>query len=108
MSGFQIDLQALEVHERELKALIAGLPDAKATGANNFGNFDAWGLAGQPFALMMNHWTGDASDYVDAVKEAGDALVQRFADMRKTYADQEEAMAQIFQKMRAGLDGGPK
>ncbi|SEP84501.1 MULTISPECIES: hypothetical protein [Lentzea] len=106
MSGFHIDLQILDVHRRELQALISGLPDAKAAGADNVGNFEAWGLAGQPFALLMNQWTGDASEYVDAVKEAGDVLVQRFADMCKTYADQEEAAVQMFQKLRHGLDGG--
>lgn len=103
--GYQVDLQALEVHERELKALIAGLPDAKAAGADTVGNFEAWGLAGQFFALLMNNWTGEASDYVDTVKKAGDALIERFADMRKTYAEHEETMAQMFQKLREGLDG---
>ncbi|GGU22210.1 hypothetical protein [Lentzea flava] len=103
--GYQVDLQALVVHERELKALIAGLPDAKAAGANTVGNLEAWGLAGQLFALLMNNWTEEASEYVDAVKKAGDALIERFGDMRKTYADQEEAMAQMFQKLREDLDG---
>ncbi|KOV83713.1 hypothetical protein [Nocardia sp. NRRL S-836] len=106
MAGFGIDLQILEVHERELRALLAGLPDAKAAGADNVGNLEAWGLAGQAFALLMNNWTGEASNYVDAVKEAGDTLIERFAAMCEAYADQDEAMAQVFQKLRESLDGG--
>lgn len=106
MSGFHVDLQILDVHRRELQALIGGLPDAKAAGADNLGNFEAWGVAGQPFAALMSNWTGEASEYVDAVKEAGEVLIQRFADMCQTYADQEEATAQMFQKLREGLDGG--
>ncbi|MFD4673552.1 hypothetical protein ACFWNN_27770 [Lentzea sp. NPDC058450] len=106
MSGFNVDLHVLDVHRRELQALISGLPDAKASGADNLWNFEAWGVAGQPFAALMNNWTGDASEYVDAVKEAGDVLVQRFADMCKTYADQEESAAEMFRKLREGLDGG--
>lgn len=105
MSGFHVDLQILDIHRRELQALVGGLPDAKAAGADNLGNFDAWGVAGQPFAALMSNWTGEASEYVDAVKEAGDVLTQRFSDMCKTYADQEEAMAQMFQGLRNGLDG---
>ena len=105
MSGFHVDLQILGVHRRELQALIGRLPDAKAAGADNLWNFEAWGVAGQPFAALMSNWTDEASEYVDAVKEAGDVLVQRFADMCQTYADQEEATAQMFQKLREGLDG---
>ncbi len=105
MSGFQVDLQALEVHERELKALIAGLPDAAADASETFGNPQAWGVVGQVFAMVMDHWTDDAVKYVEAVKKAGDGVVEQFAGMRQTYADQEEAMSQMFQKLRADLDG---
>jgi hypothetical protein len=105
MSGFQVDLQALEVHERELKALIAGLPGAADAASDYFGNPQAWGIVGMFFAEIMQNWTNEAGDYVDTVKAAGDSVVERFAGMRQTYADQEEAMAQAFGKLREGLDG---
>ncbi|MEU0885256.1 hypothetical protein ABZ345_42255 [Lentzea sp. NPDC005914] len=105
MSGFQIDLQALEVHERELKALIAGLPDAADAASDYFGNPQAWGIVGMFFAEIMQNWTNDAGEYVDTVKKAGDSVVENFSGMRQTYADQEEAMAQAFGKLREGLDG---
>jgi len=105
MAGFHVDLQALEVHERELRALIAGLPDAAADASETFGNPQAWGVAGQVFAMVMQRWTDDAVKYVEAVKEAGDGVAERFAGMRQTYAEQDEAMAQSFKKLREGLDG---
>ncbi|MGW4212726.1 hypothetical protein ACWEIJ_32405 [Lentzea sp. NPDC004789] len=105
MSGFQIDLQALEAHERELKALIAGLPGAADAASSYIGNPQAWGIVGMFFAEIMQNWTNDASEYVDTVKKAGDSVVERFSGMRQTYADNEEAMAQMFGKLREGLDG---
>lgn len=103
--GYQVDLQALEVHERELKALIAGLPGAADAASSYIGNPQAWGVVGMFFAEIMQNWTNDAGEYVDKVKEAGDAVIERFSGMRQTYADQEEAMAQVFGKLREGLDG---
>ncbi len=38
MSGYQVDLAVLEAHERELKALLAGLPSAAEAGSNYVGN----------------------------------------------------------------------
>jgi hypothetical protein len=105
MSGYQVDLAVLEVHERELKALIAGLPSAAEAGSDYFGNPQAWGAIGMFFAEVMRRWTEDANTYVDTVKAAGDGVVERFAGMRKAYAEQEEAMAQSFKKLREGLDG---
>lgn len=105
MSGYQVDLQALEVHERELKALIAGLPDAADAASSYFGNPQAWGLVGMFFAEVMQRWTDDACEYVDTVKKTGDSVVERFSGMRQTYADQENAMSQAFAKLREGLDG---
>ncbi|WP_112262692.1 hypothetical protein [Lentzea terrae] len=103
--GYQVDLSALEAHERELKALIAGLPSAADAGADYVGNPQAWGVVGMFFAQIMERWTNDAREYVDTVKAAGDDVVERFADMRQAYADQEDAMAQAFKKLREGLDG---
>ncbi|MFD0201451.1 MULTISPECIES: hypothetical protein [Saccharothrix] len=103
--GYQVDLAVLEAHERELKALIAGLPDAADAASDYVGNEQAWGVVGQFLALAMMIWTNDASEYVDKVKQAGDAVVERFGSMRQTYADQEEAIAQAFGKLREGLDG---
>lgn len=103
--GYQVDLQALEVHERELKALVAGLPDAADAASDYVGNVQAWGIVGQFFAMIMKNWTDDAGEYVGKVKEAGDAVVEKFSGMRQVYADQEDAMAQSFQKLREGLDG---
>ncbi|MCR3747518.1 hypothetical protein [Lentzea californiensis] len=105
MSGFQVDLQALEAHERELKALIAGLPDAADAASAYIGNYQTWGVVGMLFAEVMQNWTNKAGDYVDTVKKAGDSVAERFSDMRETYADQEEAAAQMFAKLREGLDG---
>lgn len=103
--GYQVDLQALEVHERELKALVAGLPDAADAASDYLGNMQAWGIVGQFFAMIMKNWTDDAGEYVGKVKEAGDAVVEKFSGMRQVYADQEDTMAQSFQKLRDGLDG---
>lgn len=105
MSGFQVDLKALEAHERELKALLAGLPSATDAGADYVGNPQAWGIAGMFFAQVMERWTNDAREYVDTVKAAGDDVVDRFAGMRQTYAENDEAMAQAFKKLQQGLDG---
>ncbi|MDX8051305.1 hypothetical protein SK571_18100 [Lentzea sp. BCCO 10_0798] len=105
MSGFQADLKALEAHERELKALLAGLPSAADAGADYVGNPQAWGLIGQFFAIGMELWTNDARAYVDAVKAAGEGVVERFADMRQAYEDQEASMAATFKKLRENLDG---
>jgi hypothetical protein len=105
MSGFQVDLKVLEAHERELKALLAGLPTAADAGADYVGNPQAWGIVGMFFAQIMERWTDDAREYVDTVKAAGDDVVERFAGMRQTYAEQDEAMAQSFKKLREGLDG---
>ena len=105
MSGFQVDLQALEVHERELKALIAGLPGAADAASSYIGNPQAWGIVGMFFAEIMRNWTNDAGEYVDTVKKAGDSVVESFSGMCQTYADQEEAMAQMFGKLHEGLDG---
>ncbi|WP_330271399.1 hypothetical protein OG205_30340 [Lentzea sp. NBC_00516] len=104
MSGFQVDLQALEVHERELKALIAGLPGAADAASSYIGNPQTWGVVGMFFAEIMQNWTNEAGDYVDTVKKAGDSVVERFSGMRQTYADQEEATSQMFAKLREGLD----
>ena len=103
--GYQVDLAVLEAHERELKALVAGLPDAADAASDYVGNVQAWGVVGQFFAMVMKNWTDDASEYVGKVKEAGDAVVERFAGMRQSYADQEESMAQVFRELREGLDG---
>lgn len=105
MSGFQVDLAALEAHERELKALLAGLPTAADAGSAYIGNPQAWGVIGMFFAEIMNRWTEDANKYVDTVKAAGDDVVERFADMRQSYAEHDEAMAQAFKKLSEGLDG---
>lgn len=105
MSGFHVDLKVLEAHERELKALLAGLPSATDAGADYVGNPQAWGVVGMFFAQIMERWTNDARAYVDTVKAAGDDVVERFAGMRQTYAEQDEAMAQSFKKLREGLDG---
>ncbi|SDL19768.1 hypothetical protein SAMN04488074_109254 [Lentzea albidocapillata subsp. violacea] len=105
MSGFQVDLAALEAHERELKALLASLPSAADAGADYVGNPQAWGIVGMFFAQIMERWTNDAREYVDTVKAAGDDVVERFAGMRQTYAEQDEAIAQSFKKLREGLDG---
>ncbi|MFD1147938.1 hypothetical protein [Saccharothrix hoggarensis] len=103
--GYQVDLAVLEAHERELKALVAGLPDAADAASDYVGNVQAWGVVGQFFAMVMKNWTDDASEYVGKVKEAGGAVVERFAGMRQSYADQEESMAQVFRELREGLDG---
>lgn len=103
--GYQVDLAVLAAHERELKALVAGLPDAADAASDYVGNVQAWGVVGQFFAMVMKNWTDDASQYVGKVKEAGDAVVERFAGMRQSYADQEESMAQVFRELREGLDG---
>lgn len=105
MSGFQVDLQVLEAHERELKALLAGLPSAAEAGSDYVGNPQAWGIIGMFFAEIMRRWTEDANKYVDTVKAAGDDVVGRFAGMRQAYAEQDEAMAQAFETLRKGLDG---
>ena len=105
MSGFHVDLQALEAHERELRALIAGLPDAAADASQAYGDPYTWGIVGQFFAEGMDRWTEDAVKYAEAVKAAGDSVVERFAGMRQTYADQDEAVARSFKKLREGLDG---
>lgn len=105
MSGFQVDLQALETHERELKALLAGLPGAADAASSYIGNPQAWGIVGMFFAEVMQNWTNEAGDYVDTVKKAGDSVVERFSGMRRTYADQEESTSQMFAKLREGLDG---
>jgi hypothetical protein len=104
MSGFKVDLAVLEAHERELKALLAGLPSAADAASAYVGNPQAWGVIGMFFAEIMQRWTEDANKYVDAVKAAGDDVVERFAGMRQTYADQEEAMGQAFKKLRDDLD----
>ncbi|MET9230893.1 hypothetical protein [Lentzea sp. NPDC003310] len=105
MSGFEVDLQALEVHERELRALLEGLPSAADAASSYTGNFQAWGIVGMFFAEVMRNWTNEAGDYVDAVEKAGDSVVERFSGMRQDYADREEAASQMFAKLRAGLDG---
>lgn len=104
MSGFKVDLAVLEAHERELKALIAGLPSAADAGSDYIGNPQAWGVIGMFFAEVMQRWTNDANEYVDAVKAAGDDVVERFAGMRQTYADEEEAMGQVFKELRDDLN----
>ncbi|MFD4643874.1 hypothetical protein ACFWN2_41655 [Lentzea sp. NPDC058436] len=105
MSGFHVDLQALEAHERELRALIAGLPGAADAASSYIGNYQTWGVVGMLFAEVMQNWTNKAGDYVDTVKEAGDSVVERFSDMRQAYVDQEEAVSQMFAKLHEGLDG---
>ncbi|GLZ32831.1 hypothetical protein Lesp02_50190 [Lentzea sp. NBRC 105346] len=102
--GFEVDLRVLEAHERELKTLMAALPDAAEAGASLW-NPQAFGVIGMFFAQVLSNWTDDAVEYVGKVKQTGDAVAENFAGMRQEYADNEDQVAQAFGKLRDGLDG---
>ncbi|MCE7008536.1 hypothetical protein LWC34_37850 [Kibdelosporangium philippinense] len=101
--GFAVDLNVLAAHERELKALIAGLPDAASAGANLW-NPQAFGVVGMVFAQVLNRWTNDAAEYVGKVKAAGDSVADRFTAMRTAYDENDKSLKDAFTKLREGMD----
>ncbi|WP_018682316.1 hypothetical protein [Actinokineospora enzanensis] len=101
--GFEVDLKVLEAHERELRALIAAMPDAAAAG-DSLWNPQAFGVIGMFLAQTLNIWTDDAVEYVDKAKAAGDDMADRFAAMREGYANGDKDAAAMFDAIRARFD----
>ncbi|ALG07006.1 hypothetical protein [Kibdelosporangium phytohabitans] len=104
--GYAVDLKVLEAHERELKALVAGLPDASDAASDYIGNMQTFGVLGQFLAAaILSEWTGEAENYVGKVKQAGDDVVAKFALMRQAYDDNDQSLKQAFHQLAGGMNG---
>lgn len=102
--GFQVDLKVLEAHERELKALLADMPDAADAG-DSFWNPDVFGIVGMFAAQTLNIWTNDAVELVGKAKVAGEEMAARFKEMREAYAEGDQQAAAMFEAILKQLEG---
>lgn len=105
--GFQVDLKVLEAHERELKSLLAQMPDAEDAGGGgeSLWNPDVFGVVGILAAQTLRVWINDAVDFVGKAKEAGEEMAGRFKEMREAYADGDQDAAAMFDAILKQLEG---
>jgi hypothetical protein len=102
--GFAVDLKVLEAHERELRSLLAQMPDA-ADAAGSLWNPDVFGVVGMFAAQLLILWTDDAAELVGAAKNAGEEMAARFKDMRDAYAEGDQQAAALFEAILEQLEG---
>jgi hypothetical protein len=106
--GFHVNLKVLEAHERELRALLAQMPDAADAGSgagSSLWNPDVFGIVGMVPAQILRGWIDDAVDFVGKAKGAGVEMAGRFKEMREAYADGDQESAAMFDAILKQLEG---
>ncbi|GAA3560587.1 type VII secretion target [Amycolatopsis ultiminotia] len=89
--GYQVHLPALQQHKGDVRDIAKGVHTAASACAQGQAVGDSsFGLVGQPFAQVMELFTGSAGIFVGLVATAADDIADRLQTAHESYDTQEQ------------------
>lgn len=89
--GYQVHLDALQQHKSDVQDIAAGVhAAAQACAAGQAAGDLSFGIVGQPFAAVMETFTGSAGVFIGQVAAAADDIADRLHSAHDAYDTHEQ------------------